>query len=212
VRRLGSAWEYGNAGFALAGYALGQTSWFSSFEQALAAEVFGPAGMEETSFDPAGGVGHAAGGVPVRELYARARRPGGGVVSTVDDLLRFGRFAMGDPASLAATGRPVAAGALGSRYGLGWNLTHRGRVRWHGGDWGGCHAALLLDPTRRLTVAVVINDDAGEPLRGELAWSEFARAGGASRPRVMPALWTAAAIARQRLTALWGPGHRGGAA
>jgi CubicO group peptidase (beta-lactamase class C family) len=203
LRRLGAAWEYGNAGFALAGYALGQNSWYQSFEQAMAAEIFGPAGMVATSFDPAHGLGYS-GGAPVRALYARGRRPGGGVVSTVEDLLRFARFAMADPRSLSATGRAVTAGGMGGRYGLGWNLANQGRIRWHGGDWGGCHSALLVDPGRRIAVAVVLNDDAGDELRTSLAWSEFTRAGGPARPRVAPALWTAAAIARRWLVDLRG--------
>jgi CubicO group peptidase (beta-lactamase class C family) len=199
TRRLGSAWEYGNAGFALAGYALGRTSWYQSFEQAIVAELFGPAGMRNTSFDGADGCGHC-GGAPVRAVYARGRRPGGGAVSTVDDLLAFARFAMADPRSFAATGRAVAAGGMGSRYGLGWNLSHQGRVRWHGGDWGGCHSALLLDPERHIAVAVVLNDDAGDELRTSFAWSELTRAGGPARPRVAPFVWTGLARARRVLS------------
>lgn len=200
--RLGTAWQYCNAGYALAGYALGATASLeaanASFEGVMAAELFGPAGMTSTGFEGAQAVGHS-GGQPVRDTYRPARRPGGGVLSTVDDLLAFARFALADPKSLAATGRAVAASDLGARYGLGWVLSHGGRVRWHVGDWGGCHSALLLLPDRRVAVAVVVNDDAGEPLRLDLGWRELHRAGGVGRPRVTPAVWLAAAVVRRGL-------------
>jgi CubicO group peptidase (beta-lactamase class C family) len=198
--RLGAAWQYCNAGYALAGYALAGSALgaVAPFEETMAAELFGPAGMTSTGFDGAEAVGHT-GGQPVRGTYRTARRPGGDVVSTVDDLLAFARFALADPASFAATGRAVAASDLGARYGLGWVLSHGGRVRWHAGDWGGCHSALMLVPERRMAVAVVVNDDAGEPLRLDLGWRELHRAGGPGRPRIMPAVWLASAIARRGL-------------
>ena len=184
IYRPGAAWRYGNAGYALAGYALGMVA-ATTFELALHEELFAAAGMSRTGFDPGDAVGHAD-GAPVRAVYARARRPGGGLVSTVDDMLSFAGFAMGDAASWLATGGAVASSQMGSRYGLGWNLERGDRVRWHAGDWGGCHSMLLMVPSRRIAVVVVATDDAAVRLRRDFAWAELGRMTGVRRPRVTP--------------------------
>ena len=192
--RPGAAWRYGNAGYALAGYALGAVAG-STFEPALRDWLFASAGMPRSGFDPGDAVGHAD-GAPIRAVYARARRPGGGLVSTVDDLLSFAEFAMDDAASWRATGVAVASSQMGSRYGLGWNLEHGGRVRWHAGDWGGCHSMLLVAPGRRIAIVVVATDDAGVKLRRDFAWAELTRLTGLRRARLIPAARTAAATLR----------------
>jgi CubicO group peptidase (beta-lactamase class C family) len=203
IRRPGAAWQYGNAGYGLAGYALA-TMVGGSFEEALAAELLTPAGMKRSGFGDADATGHSH-GQPVRPTYWPARRPGGGLVSTVEDLLAFAEFAVADEPSLSATGRAVAPSLFGSAYGLGWNLNHGGRVRWHSGDWGGCHSILLVVPDRRLAVAVVVNDDAGLALRSELAWSESAATTGLRRPRIGAWLRIAHAAGRSALATLRRP-------
>jgi D-alanyl-D-alanine carboxypeptidase len=192
--RPGAAWRYSNAGYGLAGYALGAIAG-STFEHALRNELFAVAGMTRSGFDPGDAVGHAD-GAPIRAVYAKARRPGGGLVSTVDDLLSFAEFAMDDAASWLATGGAVASSQLGSGYGLGWNLDLGGRVRWHGGDWGGCHAMLMAVPSRRIAVVVVTTDDAGAKLRRDFAWAELTRLAGLRRARLVPAVRTTVATLR----------------
>ena len=178
----------------MAGYALGSVA-ATTFEKALRDELLAAAGMDRSGFDPGDAVGHAD-GAPIRALYSRARRPGGGLVSTVDDLLSFAEFAMDDAASWLATGGAVASSQLGSRYGLGWNLERGGQVRWHAGDWGGCHSMLLVVPGRRIAVVVV----ASRRRRREAAAG--LRLGGAdpadrdAARRVVPALRTTAATLR----------------
>ena len=203
VLRLGSAWQYGNAGYALAGHALGSLSW-STFEQALATAVLVPAGMGRAGFGEPEALGHAH-GQPVGGTYFRARRPGGGLIASVDDMLSFAEWAMDDQETLAVTGRSVAASQLGSRYGLGWNISHGRRVLWHTGDWGGCHSALLLAPASRVAVVVVVNDDAAVRLRRDLAWAELTRLTGLWRPRLAPGLRIAQSLARGALASLTRP-------
>jgi CubicO group peptidase (beta-lactamase class C family) len=193
VRRLGSAWQYGNPGYALAGYALGVVGG-SGVDRALAQLVFEPAGMVETSFGGAHATGHL-GPSPVRGSYPRAFRPAGGLIASVTDLLRFAEFVV-DDASLPVTGTAVAASTAGGRYGLGWILSHGGRVRWHMGDWGGCHSLLLVVPARRVAVAVLSNDDGGVRLRDDLVWAEAARLTRLRRPRVSSVLHTGRSRAR----------------
>jgi D-alanyl-D-alanine carboxypeptidase len=181
TRPLGSAWQYGNPGYALAGYALGVVGG-SGVDRALAQEVFEPAGMTETSFGGAHATGHL-GPSPVRGSYPRALRPAGGLIAPVADLLRFAEFVVDDP-TLPVTGTPVAASPVGGAYGLGWILGRGGRVRWHIGDWGGCHTLLLVVPERRVAVAVLTNDDGGVRLRQDLVWTEAKRLTGLRRPRI----------------------------
>jgi CubicO group peptidase (beta-lactamase class C family) len=201
IRPLGSAWQYSNPGYALAGYALGVVGG-TGLEAVLRQYVLEPAGMTDTSFGGAQASGHQ-GPAPVRGPYPRAFRPAGGLVSTVDDLLSFAAFAI-DDATLPVTGTPVAAAAFGGRYGLGWILSHGGRVRWHVGDWGGVHAMLLLVPRRRLAVAIVGNDDGAVALRERLVWAEVARLAGPRRPRVAPYVysgWSRLRLASSRAAA-----------
>jgi len=100
--RPGATWQYGNAGFGLAGFALAALVG-GSFEEALESELFTPARMNRTGFNDAEAVGHVK-GRPVRATYWPARRAGGGLVSTVDDMLTFAEIAMADESSLRVTG------------------------------------------------------------------------------------------------------------
>jgi D-alanyl-D-alanine carboxypeptidase len=204
IYRAGSAWRYCNAGYALAGYALGALEG-TDFEDALRFGLFARAGMADSGFDPGGfgpggsdpggAVGHRD-GKAVRDTYFRARRPAGGLLSTVDDVLSVAEFAMDDAASFSATGVGMASSLMGSRYALGWNLSLGDRVRWHVGDWGGCHSMLIVVPERRLALTVLTNDDAGVRLRWDFAWSELTRYTGIQRPRIVRAVRIATALAR----------------
>jgi CubicO group peptidase (beta-lactamase class C family) len=194
--RVGAAWQYCNAGYGLAGFALGAVSG-AAFEETLRDELLLAAGMHRSSFDPPDVVGRSN-GQPVRDRYWPARRPGGGLVSTVDDVLSFAEFAMDDP-SFETTGVAISPSLFGSRYALGWNIAHRGRVRWAFGDWGGCHSALLVVPDQRVAVAVVVPDDAGDDARGNIGWAEVARLTGRGRPRLAPGIHFVHAGARSLL-------------
>lgn len=112
VRRwlpAGEIWSYANAGYWLAGWLCAERAGMT-FEEALAEHVLAPAALEATSFaEPdLGGTGPDSTDVP----YPRARRPSGGLVSTVADLLRFGRWQLTEPWTAAArvpVAKPPAA-------------------------------------------------------------------------------------------------------
>ena len=110
----------------------------STYEDALAAHVLAPAGLESTSFGEPELAGTGAGVEP--GPYPRARRPSGGLVSNVPDLLRFGRWHLAQPE--AAQLRAPHGEPLGGVYGLGLFGERVGGVE----VWG--HARLL----RRLPV------------------------------------------------------------
>jgi len=200
IRPLGSCWRYSNPGYALAGYALGVVAG-NGLRAALRDHLLDPAGMSQTSFQGAQASGHLD-HWPVRGVYSIANRPAGGMISTVDDLLRFAEFVVGD-GSLPAMAHTVAASTFGAPYGLGWVGAHRWRVCWHLGDWGGCHAMLALVPDRRVAVAVLANDDGGTALRDPLVWGELTRLTGLRPPgNLTKMLYTGRCLSRGGLAAI----------
>jgi CubicO group peptidase (beta-lactamase class C family) len=108
---------------------------------------------------------------------ARGENPGGGIATSVTDLLRFARFHLGD--GRAASGAVVLptqvlqqmkvptaklqASNLGDAIGLGWFLRDVGGVRTvgHGGSANGQFAELLLVPERNFAVVSLSNASPG---------------------------------------------------
>lgn len=148
-------WSYANAGYWLAGWLCAAAA-DSTFEEALLERVVRPAGLEATSFGPAEveGTGPDAAAAP----YPRARRPSGGLVSNVPDLLRFGRRLLAAPGLRVVHGKPPAG-----VYGLGLFGERVGGVDvWgHGGSWGGYQSSLLVVPSRDAVFAGLTNASRG---------------------------------------------------
>src|SRR5262249_27009928 len=102
---LGQVWSYNNAGFCLAGRAI-ELATGLTFEQAIEELLLDPLGMARSFFFAAeiaaeqAAVGHVAlddGPRVIRPwLLPRAGHAMGGLVSCVDDLLRWARFPLGD--------------------------------------------------------------------------------------------------------------------
>ena len=161
VRRfvgVDEVWSYANAGYWLAGHLCAQTAG-TGFEEAVERQILRPAGLEATSFGEPELVG--TGRDALDEPYPRARRPSGGLVSNVGDVLRFGRWHLGRPGAArmrVAEGRP-AAGV----YGLGLFGERVGGVEvWgHGGSYGGFQSSLLLVPDRDAVFAGLTNGSLG---------------------------------------------------
>ena len=159
------AWSYANTGYWLAGH-LAAVRAGETFEAALATRVLRPAGLESTSFgEPeVDGTGPDAGEGP----YPRARRPSGGLVSNVPDLLRFGQWHLGRPESellRVPRGRP-----LGGVYGLGlFGERVGGSDVWgHGGSYGGFQSSLLVVPDREAVFVGLTNSSTGRHALREL--------------------------------------------
>ncbi len=171
-------WSYANSGFWLAGH-LAALRADETYEGALAARVLRPAGLESTSFgEPeVAGTGAAADQRP----YPRARRPSGGLVSNVPDLLRFGRWHLSRPESARLRipyGRPI-----GAVYGLGlFGERVAGVEVWgHGGSYGGFQTSLLVVPDRDAVFAGLTNASHGERALRELEDLFFEHVLGARR-------------------------------
>jgi D-alanyl-D-alanine carboxypeptidase len=181
VRRLvgvEQAWSYANSGYWLAGFLAAERAGLP-FEDALAERVIRPAGLEATSFGgPAiAGTGPDAGAGP----YPRARRPSGGLVSDVPDLLRFGNWQLASPA--AARLRVVHGKPAGGVYGLGLNGERIGGIDvWgHNGSYGGFQSSLLLVPERDAVFAGLTNSGRGKQALREIEDAFFERVIGERR-------------------------------
>jgi CubicO group peptidase (beta-lactamase class C family) len=195
--RPGGAWQYCNPGFWLAGAVLARTGG-GTFEEVLRTTVLDPAGMSRTTFDAPGDAarGHTD-GQAVDLVYPRARRPSGGLWSTVDDLLSFAEFVVADDELVARVSRPVAWDGFGTRYGVGFEVA--GPALLHDGDVPGFRARLVIVPERRYVAVVVCNDDAGVQLREQVHRRMLKDATGLAPPWRRPSRYPAMAYATGRL-------------
>jgi CubicO group peptidase (beta-lactamase class C family) len=162
------AWSYSNVGYTVAGLLCAEAA-EASFEDALHERVIAPLGLEATSFgapDVAGTGRDAA-----DDDYPPARRASGGLVSTVRDLIRFGRHLIGVPQMRIVHGKPV-----GGVYGLGLQGERVGGVDvWgHSGSWGGFQSSLLTVPDRGAVFVGLTNGSRGAKALWE-AEQEFFR-------------------------------------
>ena len=172
------AWSYANSGYWLAGWLCTEAA-AATYEDALAERLLAPLGLEATSFgEPSvGGTGrHSDEG-----LYPRARRPSGGLVSTVADLLRFGEAQLAD--SRTDVLRVVHGKPAGGVYGLGFFGERVGGhdVWGHGGSFGGFESSLLLAPSRGAVFAGLTNSGRGAQALREVEDAFFERILGSRR-------------------------------
>jgi CubicO group peptidase (beta-lactamase class C family) len=139
-------WSYSNAGYREAG------GLFDDYSAALHELVLGPLGLSSTGFEtPAdAALGHQPDGV-ADPSYPVERRPGGGLWSTVGDLVTYG---LAHCERWPELKEPVID-ALGAQYALGW-FVREGIVD-HEGSVAGYQSLLLLVPAERLVLAVLTN-------------------------------------------------------
>ncbi|MEV0363947.1 serine hydrolase domain-containing protein [Nocardia fusca] len=200
VGEPGTRASYSQAGFNLAGRIIenvtGQT-----FERAVATLLLAPLGLTHSGYlhnevmTRRFAVGHNTGdngdlSVAAQWKDNRADNPGGGLVSSVGDLLRWARFHLGDGRT-AGGDRIITAdrlhrmrertvelrgSTLGEAFGTCWFLREVDGVATigHGGSGNGQFAELLLVPERDFAVAVMSNagPDAGlEFDRAAVRWA-----------------------------------------
>jgi CubicO group peptidase (beta-lactamase class C family) len=171
----GELFAYCNPGYWLSGAVTAKAAG-ATFEDALGRLVLEPLGMERSGFAAVEPVatGHVAGPnerehrVAEPLPYPRARRPSGGLFSTVGDLLRFAGHQLGGPgplaaASLAAMQAPQIEVDPDGEYGLGlfvWEGRGRRTIE-HGGLVPGFRSHLLLVPDEATALVFLSNSDAG---------------------------------------------------
>ncbi|WP_406005441.1 beta-lactamase family protein [Streptomyces sp. NBC_00637] len=178
----GARASYSQAGYDLAGRIVEKVTDLP-FEQAMAALVLEPVGLADTVYGLAEvmvrkfAVGHNRG--DDGELHvarpwgafkegARGDNPGGGLASSVSDLLRWARFQLGDgegvlPESALRRMRErtvgLRASTLGEGFGICWFLHDLDGVHaiGHGGSGNGQFAELLIVPERDFAVVSLAN-------------------------------------------------------
>ncbi|CCH31752.1 serine hydrolase domain-containing protein [Actinosynnema sp. NPDC047251] len=178
----GTRASYSQAGYNLAGRVIENVTGMS-YEKAVAALVLEPLGLTDTVFEidevmvRKFAVGHNpdADGVlrPARpwaawRAGARGNNPGGGIVSSVADLLRWARFHLGEVDGVLSADAlrrmrertvEMRASTLGDGVGISWFLRGVDGVRTigHGGSGNGQFAELLIVPERNFAVVSLSN-------------------------------------------------------
>jgi CubicO group peptidase (beta-lactamase class C family) len=165
----GRLWLYANAGYWLVGAAVERAAGVS-FDAAMRERVLEPLGLEATGFGDPVAAGHEPVEPGAREhrpypvaAYPAARRPSGGLVSTVGDLLRFAAAAADDEDARAVVAeRPAGA------QGAGWMLFRRSGVDvlFHPGSVAGYQSTLTLVPECGVAVAALANSARGSAAFG----------------------------------------------
>lgn len=188
----GGEFAYSNLNYHLVGRVIEEVSG-KSYAQALEAELGDPLGMEKLGAPSS--AGEVAGlmpghqyvfGFPVERTevgYHRYEIPAGLAVASLEDMVRFGQFHLGDGEAgegrvldeerLEAMHRP-ADGETGYAMGLGVERRFGTRVLAHNGLTRAYHSSLMLLPERDVGVVVLSNvnsyeSGAAETLAANLA-------------------------------------------
>ena len=150
-------WSYANTGFWLAAHLASERAG-GVYEDLLAERVLRPLGLESASF----GEPDLPGSGPDADdgAYPRARRPSGGLVATVHDVLAVGRQLLSEE---AAPMRVVHGKPVGGVYGLGlFGDRVGGADVWgHSGSYGGFQSSLLTIPSHAAVFAGLTSSGLG---------------------------------------------------
>ena len=178
----GTKMQYSSYGYVVVGCAI-EGATHESYLDYIAQNVFDPAGMSSTmADDPQRIIPHRARGYDrgpdankpgdlenAPFLDSSDRIPGGGFVSTAEDLVRFAAAVMSEKlvsrAMLEEMWKPTNSQdeAVGNSkappYGLGWGIgmLEGHRIVGHNGGQAGTSTTLKLVPDRQLAVAVMTN-------------------------------------------------------
>jgi CubicO group peptidase (beta-lactamase class C family) len=155
----GGLWSYSNAGYWAA------AARYPDYEAALHEHVLEPLGLSATGLEPRApfALGHVQEGENGHRqvagtAYPEWRRAGGGLWSTVGDLITYG---LAHCRGFEGLHQPQAE-ALGASYALGWWV--RDGVLDHEGSAGGYQALLMLVPDDEFVLAVLTNSWRGSGL------------------------------------------------
>lgn len=164
----GTGYQYSTYGYTVVGCAI-EGAAGQPFEDYLAAHVLRPAGMTHTLVDNtfdivphrAHGYQKIDGEVKNAELMDSSYKiPGGGYVSTSEDLVRFAQALLDgklvNPATLAEMWTATAVSGKES-YGLGFQVLEGGRFVMHTGGQPGTSTVLIIVPQSRFALAIMAN-------------------------------------------------------
>ena len=188
----GTAFSYCNSAFYVLAHIV-ETVAGKPFERFVQENIFAPLGMRRTTYFPEDTLtGRVAAGHIVTEEGPKVASPwwvpraiagGGGVISTVDDQLRYaashlpaGSLAGVEPLLSAGTvgvmqSEQARAGSICDAVGVSWMLdTMRGeRIVKHGGATNGHLSSFELVPDRGYACTVLTNSDTGREARDTVA-------------------------------------------
>ncbi|NWG35685.1 MAG: beta-lactamase family protein [Chloroflexi bacterium] len=187
VQPLGKIWSYNNTGFNIAARII-EIVTRKPYEQAAQEMLFDPLSLDMTFFYPSDillthrfVVGHTKvkGKVQVARPWAigRAGNGVGGVVSTVKDLLKYGRFHMSSGKKNVISGKslramrvPQADAGPRGMMGITWFIRDAGRfkVYAHGGATNGQQAYFFFIPDKDFACAILTNSDDGGIITAEM--------------------------------------------
>jgi CubicO group peptidase (beta-lactamase class C family) len=183
ISRPGEVWSYCNSGFNLAG-ALIERLTGTTFEQAMSDYVFKPLGMEKATFFAHDAitwptaVGHNLedGEPAVARRYPLPRNvnPAGGIITDVEEMLRFARLHIDEgtfegtqvltaDSVRAMQNEETKAAVMADYYGLAWALRDRDgkRLVGHGGATNGFRAYLSMVPEKKFAIVMLTNGNLG---------------------------------------------------
>ncbi len=166
----GSAYSYSTYGYTVIGCAIEGASG-TRFQDYVAAHVLKPAGMTHTAVDDvleivphrARGYQKIDGQVKNASLMDSSYKiPGGGYVSTAEDMVRFAQALLAGkllkPSTVAEMWLPSkVSGKAG--YGLGFTVREGGKFVLHTGSQPGTTTRLFMIPQSRFALAVLANMD-----------------------------------------------------
>ncbi|MET8862825.1 serine hydrolase domain-containing protein [Nonomuraea sp. NPDC004580] len=179
IAQPGERTSYSQGGYNLLGRVIEKVTGMT-FERAVAELLLQPLGLQRSFFSREDvmtrrfAVGHdlgQGGTLTVSRPWRhwRGDAPGGGIATSIGDLLRWARFHLGEEraevvsAEVRSTMRVqtavLRASSMGDGVGLGWFLRERDGVllAGHGGSANGQFAELLVVPERNFAVAVASN-------------------------------------------------------
>jgi CubicO group peptidase (beta-lactamase class C family) len=175
VAKPGTKFNYSTYGYTLVGCAL-EGAAAQKYTDYVRENVFRPAAMDHTQADDVFAV------VPHRArwyhkddhgsvqnagvLDSSYKIPGGGIISSADDMARFAAAMLNDrlvsrkTRDLLWTAQKLADGSL-TTYGLGWGVANKHHLALigHTGSQQGASTAMTLVPDRNLAVVVLANMD-----------------------------------------------------
>ena len=172
----GTAYSYSTYGYTVVGCVIEGASG-EKFQDYVAAHVLKPAGMTHTFVDDAFDiVPHRARGYQKIDgqvknaglMDSSYKIPGGGYVTTAEDLVRFAQALMDGkivkPGTLTRMWTPLEiGGGKSSDYGLGFHVLDGGRYVSHSGGQQGTSTLMVIIPEKHFAVAALANMDAVNP-------------------------------------------------
>lgn len=188
TRAPGEKYEYSNLGFALLGHALAHsanTNWRTLVHQ----EIIGPLQLRDTTIEltpdqmarRAQGYGPRGNPAQWHSNLFPMMAPAGGLYSTMDDMLEYLAYNMGERQTPLNDLLPImfqqrqAGPKPHTQIGLGWEIreTPKGHIIWKNGATPGFHCYMGFNPSTKIGVVVLTNSSMKPAAIVGAVWSYY---------------------------------------